>query len=281
MVRFSQIKRGVLKDKSGLSARLWVLSGCLILYFFALSGVHAQSLFFPQLTGQVVDDADILSSVEEAELTTMLRKVEGQSTDQIVVVTVRSLQGYSIEDFGVRLARHWGIGQAGKDNGVLLIVAMLQRQVRIEVGRGLEGVLPDALAGLIIQRRIVPAFKRGDLAGGIKAGVEDIRASLLGNGDEVALRAKKPKNEISTLLPFIFFAFWIVPFVYFVSSLNRDRRVSGRVPGGVVIVPGSFGRAEDHWYGPGGFHRPRGGGFGGGFSGGGGGFGGGGASGSW
>ena len=241
----------------------------------------AASPDYPVLSGRVVDQASILTAEEEFELVKLLQAVEGRSTDQIVVVTVASLQGYPIEDYSIGLARHWGIGQAGKDNGVVLLVAPKERRVRIEVGRGLEGLLPDALAGLIIQRRILPAFRKGDFAGGIRAGVEDIRASLLGNKEEIALRAKKPAQKIDSYLPFIFVAFWLIPFIYFISSLNRDRRVSGRVPGGVVIVPGGFGRVEDSWSGPGGFSRRSGGGFGGGFSGGGGGFGGGGASGSW
>ncbi len=260
---------------------LMALCVCLLpLFFVPFGSAVAKELVFPSLSGRVVDGANILTASQRAEIETLLKNVEGRSTDQVVVVTVPSLQGTSVEDFGVQLARHWGIGQAGKDNGVLLIVAPVERKVRIEVGYGLEGVLPDALAGLIIQRRILPAFKRGDLAGGIKAGVLDIKDSLLGDAALVADRAKKPDNQIDGYLPFIFLAFWLVPFVYFISSLNRDRRVSGRVPGGVVIVPGSYGRVEDHWQGPGGFSRPSGG-FGGGFSGGGGGFGGGGASGSW
>jgi uncharacterized protein len=235
---------------------------------------------FPALTGRVVDAANILSPQDEGELTEILQKLEGRSTDQIVVVTVPSLNGMSIDDYGNRLGRHWGIGQAGKDNGVLLIVAPQQRRVRIEVGYGLEGILPDALAGLIVQRRILPFFKRGDLVGGIKAGVNDIRDTLLGDAEEVKLRSRQTENSIEPWLPFIFLAFWIVPFVYFISSLNRDRRVSGRVPGGVVILPTDFGAAHDQWRGPGGFSRNSGG-FGGGFSGGGGSFGGGGASGGW
>lgn len=253
----------------------------LVLVVISNAAALAAGPDFPALSGRVVDGAGILSAADEAEITETLAKVEGRSTDQIVVVTVPSLQGYAIDDYGYQLGRHWGIGQAGKDNGVLLIVAPNERKVRIEVGYGLEGVLPDALAGLIIERRILPAFKRGDLPAGIKAGIADIRDSLLGDGAEVAARSKKPKNDIEPWLPFIFLAFWIVPFIYFVSSLNRDRRVSGRVPGGVVIVPGSFGGAHDHWAGDGGFHGRSRGGFGGGFSGGGGSFGGGGASGSW
>lgn len=259
----------------GLVSALCLLSFCLL-----TSPLLAAAPDFPELTGRVVDAANILSPSDEAELTQELAAVEGRSTDQIVVVTVPSLQGYSIDDYGIRLGRHWGIGQAGKDNGVLLIVAPVERRVRIEVGYGLEGVMPDALAGLIIQRRILPLFKRGDLVGGIKAGVRDIRDVLLGDAELVKARSQKPQNSVEPWLPFIFLAFWIVPFVYFISSLNRDRRVSGRVPGGVIILPTDFGSAQNQWHGPGGFSRTSGG-FGGGFSGGGGSFGGGGASGGW
>ena len=251
-----------------------------ILFFIWLSFVsfsHAASPDFPALSGRVVDQAQILSEEDEARLVNMLTEVEGRSTDQIVVVTLDSLQGYPIEDYGYQLGRHWGIGQAGKDNGVLLIIAPNERQVRIEVGRGLEGVLPDALAGLIIQRRILPNFKKGNLVAGIFAGVEDIKASLLGQQEEVALRARKPKSKVDPLLPFIFFAFWLIPFIYLISSLARDRKIGGRMPGGVVIVPASHGGAIDGWSGSGGFSRRSSGGF----SGGGGSFGGGGASGSW
>ncbi len=252
----------------------------LLLLSVILSGagaVSAAEIKFPELSGRVVDQANILSPSEEEQLTAIVAGVEQKSTDQIVIVTVGSLQGVTIEDYGVQLGRHWGIGQAGKDNGVLLIVAPNERKVRIEVGYGLEGVLPDALAGLIIQRRILPFFKKGDLPGGIRAGVEDIKDALLGQKEEVLLRAKKPEKQIDPYLPLIFFAFWLVPFVYFISSVSRDRQVSGRVPGGVVILPGSYGGAADGWRGTGGFSRTSGGGF----SGGGGSFGGGGASGSW
>lgn len=263
-------------------ARPFFLLHMILLLILLLPGgeLRAEPVF-PALTGRVVDAANVLSAADEAEIAASLQAVEGRSTDQIVVVTVPSLQGYAIDDYGTRLGRHWGIGQKGKDNGVLLIVAPNERRVRIEVGYGLEGVLPDGLAGLIIQRRILPLFKKGDLVGGIKAGVADIKDALLGDAEAVKARSKKPeKEDIEAWLPLIFLAFWLVPFVYFISSLNRDRRVSGRVPGGVVIIPTSFGTAHDHWQGPGGFSRNSGG-FGGGFSGGGGSFGGGGASGSW
>lgn len=252
----------------GLASLIWLV-------FTGLC--FAADLKFPSLSGRVVDQANIISAEDEVRLIKILTDVEAKSTDQIVVVTLSSLEGYPIEDYGYQLGRHWEIGQAGKDNGVLLIVAPNERKVRIEVGRGLEGNLPDSLAGLIIQRRILPHFKKGKLVAGIFAGIEDIRASLLGNGEEVALRARKPSAQIDPFLPFIFFAFWLVPFIYLISSLARDRQVSGRVPGGVVIVPESYGGTSSGWNGSGGFRRSGSGGY----SGGGGSFGGGGASGSW
>lgn len=264
-------------------AALFVFRGMAIsaLYVFVCLMISEASFAagpdFPALTGRVVDQANIISAEDEVKLTEQLAQLEGKSTDQLVVVTLSSLQGYPIEDFGYQLGRFWGIGQAGKDNGILLIVAPKERKIRIEVGYGLEAVMPDALAGLIIQRRILPFFKKGDMTAGIFAGVADIKDSLLGNGEEVALRSRQPKDQIDPYLPLIFLAFWLVPFAYFISSLSRDRQVSGRIPGGVVIVPGSMGSSQSGWHGNGGFRRSSGGGF----SGGGGSFGGGGASGSW
>src|SRR5690606_9503078 len=107
-------------------------------------------------------------------LTTRLEALERDTTDQLVVVTVPDLQGREIEDYGYQLGRAWGIGQAENDNGVLLIVAPIERKVRIEVGYGLEGVLTDALSALIIQNQILPAFRDGDYALGVAQGVAAI-----------------------------------------------------------------------------------------------------------
>ena len=120
--------------------------------------------------------------------------LEQTSTDQLAIVTVKSLQGYSIEDYGIGLARKWGIGQKGKDNGVLLIVAPNDRKVRIEVGRRLEPFMTDTMSALIIQNAILPKFRRGDYAGGIKDGVRDIKSVLLGDAEEVKRRAAGPRR---------------------------------------------------------------------------------------
>ena len=111
---------------------------------------------FPALTGRVVDDANLLDPADEQALTADLKALEDKSSDQVVVVTVPSLQGYAIEDYGYQLGRHWGIGTKQLSNGVLLIVAPNERKVRIEVGRGIEPILTDALSKVIIENAILP-----------------------------------------------------------------------------------------------------------------------------
>ena len=118
---------------------------------------------FPELTGRVVDRADMLPAKVERRLSQMLEAHEQSTTEQVVVVTLPNLQGYAIEDFGYQLGRHWGIGQEGEDNGALLLVAKDERRIRIEVGYGLEGRLTDATSATIINQIITPAFRQGIL----------------------------------------------------------------------------------------------------------------------
>jgi uncharacterized protein len=238
---------------------------------------------FPTLTGRIVDEAALLSSDDKRALEQDLKALEEKSTDQLVIYTTRSLQGYPIEDFGYRLGRHWQIGEKGKNNGVILIVAPSDRKVRIEVGRGLEPQLTDLMSKLIVENAILPAFRRNDFAGGIKAGVRDIRDVLLGDAEAVKQRAKvaakrSPNRDnfmpLAILAILILFAFTVI----WTQSLQtahpgrvaRDRRRSGYDP---------WGSSSGGW---GGWSSGGGsGGGGGGFSGGGGDFGGGGSSGSW
>jgi uncharacterized protein len=237
---------------------------------------------FPPLTGRVVDDAHLLTPADKAAIESDLKALEDKSSDQIVVYTTNSLQGYPVEDYGYQLGRAWGIGQKGTNNGVILIVAPNERKVRIEVGRGLEPQLTDALSKLIVENAILPRFKRGEFSAGIKAGVQDIRDVMLGDAEAVKERAaarpakrNAPDNEqLITLI--IFIAIFL--FVLWVQSQQTGRPLSGgpytrrgSYGGGPIFIPGN-------WSG-GGFGG-RGGG-GGGWSGGGGDFGGGGASGDW
>jgi uncharacterized protein len=233
---------------------------------------------YPQLTGRVTDQAGLLSASDKADIESELAAIEQTSTDQIAVVTVNSLDGYSIEDYGIGLARKWGIGQKGKDNGILLIVAPNDRKVRIEVGRRLEPFMTDTMSALIIQNAILPKFRRGDFAGGIKDGVRDIKTVLLGDPEEVKRRAagdRTPQDDPTVMMHLLIF-FLIVAFIMWMNYRNARAMGAGtpgkpRRRGGVIFIPGGSGNWGGGWSGGGG----------GGWSGGGGGFGGGGASGSW
>ena len=161
----------------------------LLLLFLALVAVApAAAQTFPELTGRVVDNAELLDAAREQALTARLEALELESGRQLVVATVPDLQGYPIEDYANRLFRHWRLGQADADNGVLLLVALAERRMRIEVGYGLEPILTDALAGRIIRNDITPLFRAGDYPGGIEAGADAIIAQLQAPPEEAEAR---------------------------------------------------------------------------------------------
>jgi uncharacterized protein len=252
-------------------ARLLLLAGVLITAP-ALADVQV-----PALSGRVVDQAGILNDSEESRLTTKLKNLEDQSSIQLVVVTLPSLRGSPISDWGLALGRTWGIGQKGEDNGVLLIVAPNDRELRIEVGYGLEGTLPDATASAIIRNVIVPRFKSGDMADGISDGVDAIIAAVTGTGEDFTpSRRELIGQTISDFVPFIFIGFFIIMMIVnFIRQARRPRgsRYYRNSGGGWLYVD------DDDRYSGGGSGGFRSGG--GGFSGGGGSFGGGGSSGRW
>jgi uncharacterized protein len=241
----------------------------------------ALALNFPALTGRVVDEANVLDQATRNALTQKLADLETKTTDQFVVVTLKSLQGTSIEDFGYQLGRYWGVGQKGKNNGVLLIVAPNERKVRIEVGYGLEGTLTDALTKVIIEGAIVPRFRANDIAGGITRGANDVIQVLSGDAELLkpltatrnAPRRSSPDDRNALLSFLIWLA--VVSFILFVTMSRRSRY--GRRGGGPWLIPTLIGSSGWSSGSSDGF----GGGSGGGFSGGGGSFGGGGSSGSW
>ena len=264
---------------------------------------------FPALSGRVVDTADIIPADVEAQLTAKLEALETQSQRQLVVTTVPDLQGYDIADYGYQLGREWGLGDAERNDGALLIVAPNDRKVRIEVGYGLEGYLTDALSSIIIQNEILPRFRDGDMPGGIVSGTDAMIAQLVLPPDEAARVAQEATETRSSDGGFPFgFLIWIgFMFFFFVlpiirgSRRKRRYRSKGKGPWGkrrdddddddfgdavgniilweigTAIARGAMsgGSSGGSSWGGGG------GGFGGGFSGGGGSFGGGGASGGW
>ncbi len=259
----------------------------------ATAAALAQSLTFPALTGRVVDEANILDSAARSALTQLSSDLETKSTDQLVIVTLSSLRGTSIEDYGYQLGRAWQIGQKDKNNGVLLIVAPNERKVRIEVGYGLEGTLTDALTSFIIQNAILPRFKAGDFPGGIKRGADDIVSVLTGDEEykqraTQAARYQIRPGELIIMMVFVLIAGFIFINVMFGvytairGVLEGLGIVSPRAKGKKkswfddwVITSGSGGSSGSSWSGG------SSGSSGGGFSGGGGSFGGGGSSGSW
>src|ERR1700761_3017346 len=149
-----------------------------LLAFFVLLTPAWAAPKFPALTGRVVDDAGILTPDTKADLTQKLAALEQKTSRQLVVVTLSSLQGYEISDYGYQLGRAWGIGQAKLNNGVLLIVAPKEHKVRIEVGYGLEPILTDALSSVIIQTAVLPKFRTGDYNAGVEAGVDALIQQL-------------------------------------------------------------------------------------------------------
>jgi uncharacterized protein len=254
----------------------WLL---LILALILASPVFASGLTFPPLTGRVVDDAGVLDASTQSQLTDMLAAHERTTGEQVVVVTLASLQGFSIEDFGYQLGRYWGIGQKGKNNGVLLIVAPKEHKVRIEVGYGLEGQLTDATSRRIVENDILPSFKRGDFNVGVLAGTSSI---LKGLGSSGAPMAHSFLNDhfVAIRLLFDLLLCIIVLVIRIAAARNTPTRLVRDSDDGAYWGPLRPARDSDDpdsgaYYGPGVYPG------GGGFSGGGGSFGGGGASGSW
>ncbi|KQY86666.1 YgcG family protein [Brevundimonas sp. Root1423] len=236
---------------------------------------------FPPLSGRVVDNGDLISDAKEQALAEKLAALERDTTDQLVVVTVPDLQGYEIEDYGYQLGRAWRIGQADKNNGVLLIVAPRERKVRIEVGYGLEGVLTDAVSALIIQNEILPSFKEGFYERGIEQGVDAIDQQLRLDPAEAQARAaaaERPKSKPPIGIAVIITLIFVMLLLRMMGGAGRGRPRRGSGVGPVLIWAASEALRNSGRGGGGGFG---GGGGGGGFGGGGGSFGGGGASGGW
>ena len=148
-----------------------------LLLLLALAG-PAAALEVPYLSGRVNDHAGLLSPAASAELETKLRDFEKRSGHQVALLTVPSLEGDSLEDFSLKVSRTWALGHKGVNDGVLFLVSKNDRKLRIEVGHGLEGDFPDALAGRIIQDEVVPRFRGGDFEGGLRAGVDSIIGTL-------------------------------------------------------------------------------------------------------
>lgn len=288
----------------------------LLLFFIFCCRFHpAIALDVPVLQSRVNDYASMLSQSTEQQLESVLAVLEQEESTQLVVLTIRSLQGENLEDFSLRVAEEWKLGREGFDNGGLLLIAQDDRKIRIEVGYGLEGSLTDLIAGRIIRNTITPLFREGNFDGGVIAGVTAMIAAVQGEftEEDSEPHKQKPDDEIAGLLIFLVFAMFNIGKIF-----GRRRILAGGI--GAILVPvlaisffhyswlvilalipvgflagyiatiffkniGSSGNGRRRSGGNyGGFSSSGGGGFGsggGGFGGGGGGFGGGGSSGGW
>lgn len=251
--------------------------------------------------GYISDYAGMLSASERSALGEKLRRFEEETSHQVVVVTFPGLEGESLEDFSIRLAEAWKIGQKGKDNGVILVIFKNDRKVRIEVGYGLEGALPDATCKLIIENEIVPRFRAGRFAEGVEHAAQAIMAATRG---EYYPEESNPANYMApamlasvflgALLPlFLLWGLLIVGTVFVIGGVVQGSIATifyafllgvmpfvfhylfGRHSTGSTVLTRRGSYSHSGIFGGSGS-----GGFGGGF-GGGGSFGGGGASGSW
>ena len=148
--------------------------------------------------GYVSDFANILDPRTESELNSLVAQTEQKTSAEIAVVTISSLDGMSVEEFAHKLFNRWGIGKKGKDNGVLVLIAARDRKMRIEVGYGLEPVLPDGLCGEIIREQFTPAFKSGNFPQGVKSGVTRI-AEIILKGEPAKSSKKSPGTSIAGL----------------------------------------------------------------------------------
>ena len=288
-------------------------TGLLMFALLVLQPLPVAALEVPALQGRVNDYADMLSPATKRQIDRTLQDLEASDGTQIVVLTVPSLEGDNLEDFSIRVAEQWRVGQKGLDNGAILLIAKADRKLRIEVGYGLEGRLTDLLAGRIIANVIVPRFKNGQIDQGVIEGVQAMVAVVKGEFSAADAPTHHRGSEGHTGNGL----FGLMLALFFLNVLGRLRRSLGAVAGAVIVpiigtaifgfslllliilipvgivigllagvmggtlVFGSSGYRGGFWTGGGGgFGGGMGGGFGG-FSGGGGGFGGGGASGGW
>ena len=271
--------------------------------------IPAVALDVPQLTGRIVDLAHILPSATVESLTTRLSAHEAQSSNQAAVLIVPSLEDDSLEEFSHRVSTTWKLGQKGTDNGVLLLVAIEERKVRIEVGYGLEGVLTDARSAQIIRNEIVPRFRAGDIPGGVTEGINAIVKTIEGTYQASERTGSQPETDVMGQVVVAVMVGLVVGLMFMnihkfigpvagagISTLLAPWLVPALIASAatlfLLLVIGASGtggrttrsRGMDDWI----WYSSRSGGWGGGsfgggggFSGGGGDFGGGGASGNW
>ena len=246
---------------------------CLFIFVLFLCSFSLFALNIPEWKGPVLDMANVLSVQEENELYNYLVSLEKKTGIQMAVLTINSLEGNNIENYSIKVAEKWKLGQEKEDNGALLLVSIGDRQLRIETGYGLEALLTDAKCGLIIRNVITPDFRNGNYGTGIINGIKNMAGIATDNLEIVAesvINETTSSDEDSIVISIFFF---IVYLLIFTASISRKK--TGKTGNRTVFMPSStFGSSFNS--GSNSFNS-----FGGGFRGGGGSFGGGGASGGW
>lgn len=260
--------------------RSLVLFAVLLLWCVGTAVPNAQAQqydFPPRPAGPVLDQAELLSGADQARLAQKLSAFEDTTSTAVVVVTIRSLDGAPISDYAFFLGREWGVGQEGKDNGVVVLLSEGDREVFIATGYGVEGALPDAIANRIVETVMTPAFRKGDFYAGLDRGTDAIIQATKGEFDAEAARAASSNDDgipYALLFTLLIFAYFFSQSFFQGGGGSKKSRRSQRRGGGPIVIwgGGGFGGGSSGGFGGGG------GGFGG-F--GGGSFGGGGAGGSW
>jgi uncharacterized protein len=292
-----------MKKRMLFKVLLFVLAFYLLPFTFSCFALDV-----PSLQGYVNDNAKMISASAKAKIESELMAFEKSDSTQIVILTIPSLQGESLEGYSIKVVESWKIGRKGKDNGVLLLVSSRERKIRIEVGRGLEGKLTDLTAGRIIDLVIKPKFKRGEYDAGFIAGIYAIIDAARGEFKAEPGRTSQKRGGLSPIITLLIFggivllligkasrvlggalgALGLPAVAYFIIGPVIVTLILVSVAGLLmgIFLPVIFsgrgsGDGGGFWLGGGGWGSGGGGGFGGGFSGGGGGFGGGGSSGDW
>jgi uncharacterized protein len=241
----------------------------LFLSFFVIEG----AVQLPDLKMMVNDNAGVLNSNQERELESLLRSLESSTSAELAILIVTNLSGMSLEEYSMRVAEKWQLGKQDRDNGILLLVSINDRKVRLEVGYGLEDIVTDAKSSYIINQLIVPEFRKGDYYSGIRAGLQ-AAAGLVNNSYEITAeeleeyQRSEERSRKSGGMPLGLMIF--ILFLLFSGRRGKGGILPWLLLGSMMGGRGGSGRSGG--FGSGGF---------GGFSGGGGSFGGGGASGGW
>ncbi len=221
---------GQREGRTSILSRASISLGTLL--FILIHATLANALEVPPLKGRVNDYAALLPSARAQVLEQRLEQFESQTGHQIAVLTIPSLQGDALESFSIRVAENWKIGKKKFDNGAILLIAQNDRKLRIEVGYGLEGVLPDAIANRIIQEIVVPRFRANDFTGGVEAGVEAIMKVTSGE----PLPRRSPSQPQIPDLGLILTLSIIAAFITFSIGITRSTSTRAALSGGAVAA---------------------------------------------